>query len=164
MLVGIHDALRVRHRIARQVVVGHQDLHTQTLRFSHSFHAGDTVIHGEQDVWRRLFRQTYDLGGQSVTELKTIRHDEVDSRAERTQSAHPDGTGRCTIRIVISHDQQFLLCGDCIRQQRSHFFRIHELAEGEQMLDVCIKLLSILYTSCRIDACQQRRDAGGFEL
>ena len=49
-LIGIHDGRRLRKHVARQMVVGDDDLHAESVGLGHAIHAGDAVIDGDEDV------------------------------------------------------------------------------------------------------------------
>ena len=51
-------------------------------------------------------RECDDLGRQAVAELEAVRHQELDRRSHRGETAHPDRAGGRAIGIVIGDDQQ----------------------------------------------------------
>ncbi len=87
-------------------MVGDQHVDAERPRRGDAFDACDAVVDGDDQVRLPRGRERDDLGGQPVAELEAVRHQELDRRAHRGETAHPDRAGGRAIGVVIGDDKQ----------------------------------------------------------
>ena len=108
-LVGIDDGIRRRQLGARQVVIGNQHSQPRGLSCGHALDAGNTIVHGDQQLRLALKRHRNDFRGQAIAILETIGYQVIDMCcAEHAQPQHTDRAGGGTIGIEVADDQHAL--------------------------------------------------------
>ena len=103
-------------------MVSDQDLQAQSLRLRNTFHAGDAVVDGDQNIGTRLLYSICNGGGQAVAIDHAVGHEVADmlcSKHAKTPHAHCTCCG--AVAIVISHDAKALVGGNGICQQAGCF-------------------------------------------
>ena len=106
-LIGVDDQ-RLRQGIARQVMVGNQYFNAQLTRPLYPGHAGNAVVHGNNDVRLALRCQLDNFRRQAIAVLKAVGDDEVHLAAQHGQALYRNRAGGCAIGIVIGHHQHAL--------------------------------------------------------
>ena len=86
------------------MVIGDQHLDTPGPGGGDTVHAGDTVIHGDDQVRPVLLLGQLDNGRrQSVPIFEAVRHQEIRAReAQQLKASHHQGGGGGTIRVVVA--------------------------------------------------------------
>ena len=159
MLIGIHDARRRRKFRPRQMVIGNQHCDSALVCFRHAFHAGNAVIHGDQEIRLASGGKTHNFRSEPIAVFKTIRHQILNLRAETLQTEHANRTGGGAIGIVIGHDQQTLLRRDRIGQHTGHVCAMEQPVEGEQAGQAGVELGGPAYAARGVDSGQYRMQA-----
>jgi len=104
-LVGVDHRIGRGQHGAGQVVVGHQHREAERLRFGHAVHAGDAVVHGDEQVGAALLHAAGDAGGEAVAVGHAVGHQVVHlARAQQPQAAHRHGAGGGPVAVVVGHD------------------------------------------------------------
>jgi hypothetical protein len=96
-LIGIHDQRSIRQFIPREVVIGNEYLHAETVGFRHPFYTGYAIIDSDQYVraarptgWGCAWGtgcKTHDLGCEAITVFEAVGDKIIDYRAELPQGA-----------------------------------------------------------------------------
>jgi len=90
------------------MVVGDQHVDTARLRGCNAIDAADAVVDGDDELRAASHCECDDFRRQSIAEFETIWHDEIDRRAERTQSLHSDGAIAAEVRDRLGRTAQEL--------------------------------------------------------
>ena len=107
------------------MVVG--DPHAQPRRIGggDAFHAGDAIVHRDQDVGvLAADGQRDDFRGQAIAVFKTVGHQIIDGGAKGAQRAIADRAGGGAVGIIVGDDEEFLALRDGIGRQRGHAFDV----------------------------------------
>ena len=103
-LVGVDQRIGLRQGAAGQVVVGHDDLHAQSLGAGHAFQAGNAVINRQQQLRACGMHPFGNGGGQAVAVGDAVGHQIAGvARAQQVQAPQRYGTGGGSIAVVIGH-------------------------------------------------------------
>ncbi len=140
-LVGVDDGIGVRQRLARQVVVGHQDLEASRLRRRDPVDAGNPVVDRDQQLRLALQCHFDDFRREAVPVFEAVGYQVVHvGRTEQAQTQHADGTGRGAIGIEVTDDQNALALVDGLHQQVDARVHALELLVGQQARQALVQL------------------------
>lgn len=124
----------------------------------HAFDAGNPVVHGDQQLRLACEGDLDDFRRQAVAIFETIGHQVIDmGRAQQAQAQHANRTGRRTIGIEITDDQNALTLFQRRHQQVHRGVDSLELLIGNQASQAFIQLNRRLHASGGVQAGQQRR-------
>ncbi len=133
------------------MVIGDEDVHAECTGRSDAGDTGDAVVdcHDQRRLASRGERD--DLGGEAVTELETIRHEEVDGReTPRAQRAeHECGAGGA-VGIEIANDQDAAVLA-MLHQQRRGIRDAFECSDGQESIECGSDVRSGLHAARRVD-------------
>ena len=129
-------------------------------RSSHPVDAGDAIIDSDQNVGLLAGREFDDRGGQSVAILEAVRNEIADVRAHCPQRADADGTGGRAVAIVVGDDEHARTGFDRVGEQSRRLGGAAQRVGRQQGREAVIELVAMRYPACRIDARQQRVNAG----
>ena len=121
-LVGVHDGVRLRQGFTGQVMIGHNHPDAQFPGCANTFHGGNTVVHGHQQVRQRtLISQPVDNARrQSITVGKPAGHTEVNIvQPQHPQPQHGNCRAGGAVGVEVPKHQHSLLTGDGVRQERN---------------------------------------------
>jgi hypothetical protein len=76
-LVGVDQGMGRGQLAAWQMVVGDEHLQTQSFGFFHTAHAGDAVVHGDQDLCAAGVNALGNVRGQTIAIDHAVGHDEA---------------------------------------------------------------------------------------
>ena len=76
-LVGVDQGMGRGQLAAWQMVVGDEHLQAQTFGFFHTAHAGDAVVHGDQDLCAAGVNPLGNVRGQTIAIDHAVGHDEA---------------------------------------------------------------------------------------
>ena len=146
-------------------MVGDHHAHAEAVGFVHALHAGDAVVHGDEQVGLQLHGQTHDLRRQAVTELEAIRHDEahlccgtgLGLHGAQPAQAHCAGGG--AIAVVVGHDDNALTRFDGVGNQFRRFIDVAQLIRCDQAGEALIQFRLALDAARRHQACHERMHA-----
>jgi hypothetical protein len=132
-LVRIDDHARRRQGIARQVVVGDDDVDAAPVRFHHAVDAGDAVVDRDDDVGRLFAAGEFDdFRRQAVAVHHAVGHDVVDVGAHRAQAAQGGGAGGGAIAVVVGDDGHFLARANRVGQEHGRGVDVFQAARRYQ--------------------------------
>lgn len=101
-----------------QMMVGNDDVNAKFRGSSHTFDACNAVVDGDDDVGlMRLSGRIHNGGCQTVSELESIRHDELSLAAHHGQAAHSDRAGRGAVTVVVGNNRDALVALDGVGQK-----------------------------------------------
>ena len=138
------------------MVIGDHDPPTQGLGGGDTGYAGDAVVHSNDQVRRTGARHLDDLRCQSITELETIRHQEVDLVVtECTQRQYRQRATRCTVGIEITDDQDALPAFERCCQLDHGGVQPGHLCRRDQGTELALEFPCIIDAARAIDPPQQ---------
>ena len=98
-------------------MVGDQDLQAQGLSLGNTFHAGDAVVNGDQNIGTRLLHAICDGGSQAVAIDHAVGHDVADIDCPKHAKTPQTHCTCCSaVAIVICHDAKAFVGGHGICQ------------------------------------------------
>ena len=125
MLVGIDDDA-VGRFFGGQVVVGNDDFQAQGRSPRHARHAGDAVVHRQQQVRAGRRRRFGDFGCQPVAVFKAVRHHKIRPRTHGLQAFDAYRAGSCAVGVVVGDNQDVFLFFDCVGQSDGCSFAVFQ--------------------------------------
>ena len=155
-LVGVDQRIGLRQGAAGQVVVGHDDLHAQSLGAGHAFQAGNAVINRQQQL-RACGMHPFGNGGcQAVAVGDAVGHQIAGvARAQQAQAPQRYGTGGGAVAVVIGHHADVFVGRDGVGQQARSLFATSQRCRGQQLRQAVIQLGRIVHAARRVQARQQ---------
>ncbi|MNH16786.1 hypothetical protein D3C79_764350 [compost metagenome] len=157
-LVGIDDGIGCRQFMTWQVVIGDQHLQPGSLGCGHTLYAGNTVVHGNQQLRLAFQGNLNDFRGQAITVFETIGHQVIDMRRpQQTQPQHPHSAGGRAIGIEVANDQDALALGQGLDQQVYRCVDTFELLVRQQTCQAFIQFRRTVHATGGVQPGQQRR-------
>ena len=125
------------------MVVGDQHLHAQRLRVRHAGHAGDAVVHGDEQVGAFGFDAVCNGRREAIAVHHAIGHHVVDVlRAQQAQPAQGHGTGGGAVAVVVGHDDHAPVGGNGIGQQHGGLARAAKLVRWQQLGEAIVQVVA----------------------
>ena len=168
-LVRVDDDVRVGqkdHAVFKtwQVVVGHQHLQAQGFRGGNTFHAGDAVVHGDQQVGTAGLDALGNGGRQTVAIYHAVWHQVADMLgAQQPQATQGDSTGGGAVAVVIGHDAEFFVPGNGVCQQAGGIGGTQQATRGQQPGQAFVQIVFVGNATGSKQACQQWMYASLFQ-
>src|SRR5687767_13643312 len=102
------------------MVVGNQNIDTQSTGRSHARHARNSIIDSDDERGLALRRKGDDFRRKAIAELKTIRHKEIRrGEAPGTQSANDERRAGSSVRVEIPYHKHTAALAMSAQQLRS---------------------------------------------
>ncbi|MCY1420823.1 hypothetical protein D9M71_364590 [compost metagenome] len=157
-LVGIDDGIGCRQFMTWQVMIGDQHLQPGSFGCGHTLYAGNTVVHGNQQLRLAFQGNLNDFRGQAITVFETIGHQVIDMRRpQQTQTQHPYSAGGRAIGIEVANDQDALALGQGLDQQVYRCVDTFELLVRQQACQAFVQFRRTVHATGGVQPGQQRR-------
>ena len=162
MLVGVHYRIGSRQLLARQVMIGDQNLHAGRLGRRHPGDAGDAVVHRDEELGAARHRQLDYLRGQAIAEFETVGHQKIDVVAAHCpQRQHAQGRAGGAVAVKISDDEDALLGGQRRCQQGHRLLHAEQALGRQQLAGAALEQGRILYPPAGKDLTKQWVQSSG---
>ena len=133
-LVRVDDDGGGRKLPARQMMIRNQDIHSRAPGEIDAGHTGNTVVHGHQEVGVELQGLARHVDTQAISVLYPVRNHVDDlPGAQHGQPAQGHGAGRCSVCVIIRHDQDFFIVANGIDKQSRRRVKIFQFVERQQV-------------------------------
>jgi hypothetical protein len=147
------------------MVVGNPYAQSRRIGGGDAFHAGDAIIHRDQDVGvLELLGECHDFRRQAVTVFKAVGYQIVHLSATAAQRTQSDSAGSGAVGVIVGNDQQFFTTGNGIGQQDGHGADVAQTFRRYEPFQVGIELRLIADAARSIDARQERRQSAPDQL
>jgi len=163
-LVRIDDAVGGRQGLGRQVMIGNKHGNAVFLGAGDAFQTGDAVVDGDDEVRREAGGDIDDLRREAVTQLETVRDEEVDRRPQTLQRTQADGRGGGAVTVVVADDQQAGFRFDGVGEDLGGIGGVRQAGRWQQGLQFVIEFGLVGDPACSVEAGKQRVQALLFEL
>ena len=158
-LVGVDDSFGRGQFAAGQVVVGNQDLQPQFLGAAHTFHAGNAVVHGDQQLGALRGHALGNRAGEAIAIDHAVRHQIAHiARAQQAQATQRHSAGGGAIAVVVRHDADGLCAGDGVGQQSRGLVHAQQRGWGQQAGQGIVEFFVAAHAACSVQARQQGVD------
>src|SRR5690606_27812427 len=139
--VGIDDHVGLRSDRSGKMVIGNEGLDSEAARLLDPRKTGHAVIDGHDQRRLALGSKAHDLRRQTVSVLKSIRHEEVDRwKPESAQLPYDESGARGPIGIEIPHDDDSAAASIVITEQLDRWLHASELTHRDQLIEGQLQL------------------------
>ena len=161
MLVRVDDDVGIGPLGGGQMVVCYQHLQAQRFGMGHAFHAGNAVVHGDQQIRALVFDALGNRRGQTVAVHHAVRHQISHLlRAQQPQAAQGQRTGGGAVAVVIGDHAQAFVLGDRVGQQRGGLSDTQQAVGRQQLGQAVVEFVGAGNATGGVQARQKRVHAG----
>ena len=111
----VDDSAGPRQHLRRKVMIRDQHINAKAPGVGHSVHCSDPVVDGHDQRWnitrKRFSHPIYNRWRQAVAVGEAVWHQIVHAirvKAEHPETQHRDGSTRCSVTVIVTHDHDVL--------------------------------------------------------